>query len=324
MLDERTLRYRRPEAFFSGRGNSRRRSTIGPLWHSASDFGEPSNGSEQLAEGADGSISSTDDPTRRRQRPSLLSSFSRRSLLFDLAEEERKDDMFLSGSSEIVPVEGSFFYRWRFNREIYQEDYSRSVEVSQQALFYLGTFYLTHIWSTTTRILQHLGVREANFFLVLVHSWFDPFQGFLNYLVYQRPRYMKIRGAHRDQSRAKAMLRALQFSSRLDSNASLSLTSHSRNTATRSSSRRRASDLSTTEVETTRRVNFSRAQENSTSCDDQQTRASELTTILEDPNRILPSTLELIQANRFAEAHELFASDLRSRMESFRHDRVNL
>lgn len=46
------------------------------------------------------------------------------------------DDAFLSGSASIVgSTNSAFFGRWRESREIYREDYSRSVEVAEQAMW---------------------------------------------------------------------------------------------------------------------------------------------------------------------------------------------
>jgi hypothetical protein len=78
---------------------------------------------------------------------------------------------------------------WQERRQIYREDYPRTVAVIAQASWYLGTFYVTHVWSTSIRILLVIGVDDrsvrARFVITLIHSWFDPFQGFLNYSVYQ-------------------------------------------------------------------------------------------------------------------------------------------
>jgi len=137
---------------------------------------------------------------------------------FDLAAQEKQDDLFLTGHDEGDLEESDpgpqldLIERWKSRRSIYREDYPRSVEVMQQALCYLGAFYLTHVWSTSNRIVQFLNHGSTSFGLILMHSWFDPFQGFLNYLVYQRPRYLKIRKFCPDLSRWEAFKRTMQLS----------------------------------------------------------------------------------------------------------------
>lgn len=75
----------------------------------------------------------------------------------------------------------------------------RARKVARQALCYVGAFYLTWIWSTLTRILQS-AVGKTYFSLVLLTAIFLPFQGFLNFLVYVRPRLERYREQHPDWS----------------------------------------------------------------------------------------------------------------------------
>lgn len=100
----------------------------------------------------------------------------------DIELEEQRDNDFLNGCDDnasvvSLNVRQGFFSRWREQRKIYKEDYARSVEVSQQAIWYLGGLYVTHVWSTTNRIVQQIRVGETWFGLIFLHSWFDPFQG---------------------------------------------------------------------------------------------------------------------------------------------------
>lgn len=66
--------------------------------------------------------------------------------------------------------------RWRERRESFATDNPRTFEVFYQALWYLGTFYITHCWSTSNRIVQQMNEGETKFPLIFIHSWFDPFQ----------------------------------------------------------------------------------------------------------------------------------------------------
>lgn len=98
---------------------------------------------------------------------------------------------------------------WREQRARYREENPRSIEVFHQALCYLGAFYMTHVFSTINRIMQQRR-GESYFALIVLHAFFDPLQGFLNFLVYRRPRYLR----HRKQniSRSQAIKRALKWS----------------------------------------------------------------------------------------------------------------
>jgi len=91
------------------------------------------------------------------------------------------------------------YQEWKERREQYARDMPHTVEVFHQALFYLGTFYLTHVWSTTNRLVQAI-TADSSFFLLVMHAFFDPFQGFLNYWVYQRPRYTQMHKKYPDLS----------------------------------------------------------------------------------------------------------------------------
>lgn len=102
--------------------------------------------------------------------------------------------------------------RWQTHRQMFREDHPRTYEVFQQSLWYLGVFYVTHVWSTSNRTIQLINDGNTYYALVVFHSFFDPLQGFLNYLVYQRPRYLRIRAASPDMSALRAMVKALTFS----------------------------------------------------------------------------------------------------------------
>ena len=102
--------------------------------------------------------------------------------------------------------------QWNKQREIYRDDYPRTIDVLNQAIWYLGVFYVTHIWSTSNRLVQMLNLGSSKYGLIMMHSFFDPFQGFLNYVVYQRPRYLFIRKSQPELGRVGAIKRALQFS----------------------------------------------------------------------------------------------------------------
>lgn len=172
-LDERTLKYRQP---LGASARIQRQSSRNSLFR-RTPSGRLANSFRSLGSGSE----SRSSDKRRLSVTRMLSS-----RFFNLTEEENKDDEFLSGLMELSEsTEGGFesdgvalgfFGRLLQRRNIYKEDYRRSVEVSSQAVFYLTAFYLTHVWSTSTRLTQQLRGGGPWFGLILVHSWFDPFQ----------------------------------------------------------------------------------------------------------------------------------------------------
>lgn len=102
---------------------------------------------------------------------------------------------------------------WKKKRQRFAQDMPHTMEVFHQACFYVGAFYCTHIWSTSNRIVQTISDSGDTVFpLICLHSFFDPFQGFLNYVVYQRPRYLQIRRQRPELGRLVAVRKTLEFS----------------------------------------------------------------------------------------------------------------
>lgn len=78
-----------------------------------------------------------------------------------------------------------------------------SRKVANQSMFYVGAFYITWIPATVNRLLQQ--TRGNTFFaLALLMALLTPAQGFFNFLVYIRPKYLRFR------SRKKAFHRQAQ------------------------------------------------------------------------------------------------------------------
>lgn len=101
---------------------------------------------------------------------------------------------------------------WKSRRVEYAEDMPRTYEVFQQACYYLGAFYCTHVWSTSNRVVQAISGGGTVFPLLACHSFFDPFQGFLNYLVYQRPRLIQLKKKHPELGWWRILMKSLRFS----------------------------------------------------------------------------------------------------------------
>jgi len=100
--------------------------------------------------------------------------------------------------------------KWKSERQRFAREMPLTIEVFHQACFYLGAFYCTHIWSTSNRIHETV-TGDTLFHLSAIHAFFDPFQGFLNFLVYQRPRFIQIQKHHPAFSRIKVALFVLRF-----------------------------------------------------------------------------------------------------------------
>lgn len=77
--------------------------------------------------------------------------------------------------------------QYRFNSDA-GTNYKYSRKVANQAMLYVGAFYMTWIFGTLTRLLQ-LIQGKTYFPLIICMTIFFPLQGFFNALVYMRPRY---------------------------------------------------------------------------------------------------------------------------------------
>jgi len=75
----------------------------------------------------------------------------------------------------------------------------RSRKIAMQGVCFVGAFYLTWIFGTVNRI-QQLVTGKNVYGLDLMHALLSPSQGFWNYLVYLRPRYLTYREDNPDAS----------------------------------------------------------------------------------------------------------------------------
>jgi len=91
----------------------------------------------------------------------------------------------------------------RHNRkQIQQNKKQHSQEVANQAMAYVGAFFLTWIFGTTARMMQLAKTNtnpRVNKSLLLLQTIFFPLQGFFNALVYLRPRYNQYCEAHKTE-----------------------------------------------------------------------------------------------------------------------------
>jgi hypothetical protein len=87
----------------------------------------------------------------------------------------------------------------------------KSRMVAKQGLWYLLPFYLTWIFPVVTEITELV---TANYYdpMVILVSFFLPFQGFLNFIIYMRPRFIKYRKQHQSWSIFYIIYRTLRKS----------------------------------------------------------------------------------------------------------------
>lgn len=68
-------------------------------------------------------------------------------------------------------------------------------KVATQAVLYIGAYCLTALFSTTVRVMQAF-TTNIPFWAILGMTLFYPAQGFFNFLIYVRPRYLRYRQKH--------------------------------------------------------------------------------------------------------------------------------
>lgn len=74
----------------------------------------------------------------------------------------------------------------------------QSRQIASQAMFYVGSFYLTFAFPSWTRIYQLTMNKQPPFAVIALFAIFFPLQGFFNALVYFRPRYLRYRKENPD------------------------------------------------------------------------------------------------------------------------------
>jgi hypothetical protein len=87
---------------------------------------------------------------------------------------------------------------------------NKSQSVARQGILYIAAFWLTWIFGTMNRAYQTATKGESLFPLLILHSTFIPSQGFFNFLVYIRPRYLNYRALHPEEKVLGAMTGVLQ------------------------------------------------------------------------------------------------------------------
>ena len=121
---------------------------------------------------------------------------------------ERKNDRYSiqftarqDSSIEFCKTDGSIRSASLISRK-----YSR--KVASQGLWYLLPFYITWIFAVATELTEIFTGKYYDPLVVLV-SFFVPFQGFLNFIVYKRPLFVQYREIHPDWSLPTTMWSAI-------------------------------------------------------------------------------------------------------------------
>ena len=86
----------------------------------------------------------------------------------------------------------------------------RTRQFMTQALCFMGAFVLSNLFSVVARDYHHRH-EEPSFILTLLQVAFEPMQGFLVFLAYRRPTYLRLRKQHKHLSRLGAMRQTLKW-----------------------------------------------------------------------------------------------------------------
>jgi len=90
----------------------------------------------------------------------------------------------------------------------------KSKKIAVQGLLYVGAFYITWLFPTMSRITEL--VAKKNYFPIqFLDTFLIPLQGFLNFLIYIRPRYIAYRRQNKDDGFWKA-LKTVVFEIKID------------------------------------------------------------------------------------------------------------
>ena len=90
----------------------------------------------------------------------------------------------------------------------------KSKKIAVQGLLYVGAFYITWLFPTISRITEL--VAKKNYFPIqFLDTFLIPLQGFFNFMIYIRPRFMKYRSDNPDDGFWKAA-RTVVFEIKID------------------------------------------------------------------------------------------------------------
>ena len=108
-----------------------------------------------------------------------------------------------------------------------ESDRKYSKQVSAQAMYYLLAFFFTWTPATVTRCMQMMNAKVP-YAMLLLMAIFTPMQGFLNFLVYMRPRWIAYRKKHPEWGRCMAFAMIFRNGSQQEASGQDKETSESR------------------------------------------------------------------------------------------------
>ena len=101
--------------------------------------------------------------------------------------DEREVDAYYAKETPRCWNVRSSYARWKLRR---QNGFAKTMHEQQNSFSkLLGVLHITQVWSTTNRSFQLINNGQTYHAITVIHSFFDPLQGFLNSIVYQRPQY---------------------------------------------------------------------------------------------------------------------------------------
>jgi hypothetical protein len=75
-------------------------------------------------------------------------------------------------------------------------------QTALQAGLFIGAFILTYLWTSVLRLMENDGKVTSGYFAVALSSaFFYPLQGFFNFFIYARPRYVELSRQHPRESK---------------------------------------------------------------------------------------------------------------------------
>ncbi|KAL3928907.1 MAG: hypothetical protein SGBAC_012442 [Bacillariaceae sp.] len=100
----------------------------------------------------------------------------------------------------------------------FSKDQARRLRlVGSQAVLFVVSFLICNIWAGTTGLMENQGdtvqsnlaMLVRNYPIFVIQAIFSPLQGFFNMMVFIRPKYLKFRHLHKEESRLWVVRRAV-------------------------------------------------------------------------------------------------------------------
>jgi len=116
----------------------------------------------------------------------------------------------LSSDENAASIVSGAFRQAKISQQRKEEEKRKlqlSRQVFKQGMWYLFAFFATWFWPTVTTICESFGYYY--YWILVLLAITLPMQGFLNWIVYIRPRFLRYREKHDQWSFGYALMRAL-------------------------------------------------------------------------------------------------------------------